>query len=86
MKNDIINGKRTENDNMEEETKDLTIEETFERLEEAVGQLESGDIALEKALEVYEQGMKYVKSCNDAIDRVEKKVMIIRENGELDEF
>ena len=25
-------------------------------------------------------------SCNEAIDRAEKKVLVIRENGELDEF
>ena len=30
--------------------------------------------------------MKYIHSCNEAIDRAEKKVLVIRENGELDEF
>lgn len=85
MKSDII--KEKENDkNTEKEAEGLTIEETFARLDETISQLEGGDIPLEEALEAYEQGMKYIKSCNDAIDRVEKKVMIIRENGELDEF
>lgn len=85
MKNDIIKEKETDK-NTEKETEGLTIEETFARLDETIAQLESGDIPLEEALGAYEQGMKYIKACNDAIDRVEKKVMIIRENGELDEF
>lgn len=83
MKNDII--KETDK-NTGKETEGLTIEETFARLDETISQLEGGDISLEEALGAYEQGMKYIKSCNDTIDRVEKKVMIIRENGELDEF
>lgn len=85
MKNDIIKEKETDK-NTGKETEGLTIEETFARLDETISQLEGGDIPLEEALGAYEQGMKYIKSCNDAIDRVEKKVMIIRENGELDEF
>ncbi len=85
MKNDIIKEKENVK-NTEKEAEGLTIEETFARLDETISQLEGGDIPLEEALEAYEQGMKYIKSCNDAIDRVEKKVMIIRENGELDEF
>lgn len=85
MKNDIIKEKETVK-NTEKEVEGLTIEETFARLDETILQLEGGDVPLEEALEAYEQGMKYIKSCNDAIDRVEKKVMIIRENGEPDEF
>ena len=34
----------------------------------------------------YEEGMKYIKSCHEAITSVEKKVMLIRENGETDEL
>ena len=30
--------------------------------------------------------MKYIKSCHEAITAVEKKVMLIRENGETDEL
>lgn len=64
----------------------MTIEETFVLLEETIAKLESEDISLEDSLKAYEQGMKYIKTCNDAIDKAEKKVLIIRENGELDEF
>lgn len=64
----------------------MSIEETFAKLEETITQLEKEDISLEDSLKAYEQGMEYIKSCNEVIDKAEKKVMVIRENGELDEF
>ena len=64
----------------------MSIEETFAKLEETITQLEKEDISLEDSLKAYEQGMEYIKSCNEAIDKAEKKVMVIMENGELDEF
>ncbi len=66
--------------------KNMTIEETFAKLEETIAQMETDDISLEDSLKAYEQGMEYIKSCNEAIDRAEKKVLVIRGNGELDEF
>ena len=65
---------------------EMTIEEAFTKLDETIVKLESEDISLEDSLKAYEQGMQYIKSCNEAIDRAEKKVLVIRENGELDEF
>lgn len=64
----------------------MSIEETFAKLEDTITQLEKDDISLEDSLKAYEQGMEYIKSCNEAIDKAEKKVLVIRENGELDEF
>ncbi len=70
----------------EKETENLSIEEAFAKLDETILRLEAEDITLEDSLNAYEQGMEYIRSCNEAIDRAEKKVLVIRENGELDEF
>lgn len=66
--------------------KEKTIERIFEELEEKVNRLEQGDISMEEAFKVYSEGMKLLKSCNDKLDKVEKKVMVINEEGLLDEF
>lgn len=66
--------------------KEKTIERIFEELEEKVTKLEQGDISMEEAFKVYSEGMKLLKTCNDKLDKVEKKVMIMNEEGELDEF
>ncbi len=63
--------------------KQLSLEEQFEKLDGIVGDLESPDISLEDSFKKYEEGMKLLKECNAVIDRVEKKVLQIREDGSL---
>ena len=41
---------------------------------------------MEDSFLLYEKGMKKLKMCNDRIDQVEKKMLVINEQGELDEF
>jgi exodeoxyribonuclease VII small subunit len=65
---------------------ELTLEQTFEKLEETIGKLQDEDISLEDSFNLYKEGMNLVKSCNDKIDKVEKQVLKLNENGELDEF
>lgn len=68
------------------ETKDLKLEEAFEKLEETIEKLQAEDITLEDSFKEYKQGMEILKYCSDKIDRVEKKVLKIEGNGELNEF
>ena len=56
------------------------------KLEETIKFLERDDISLEEAFEQYQNGVKLLKSCNDKLDEVEKKVLILNEAGGLDEF
>jgi len=66
--------------------KEQTLEQIFDKLEETIGKLEQEDIPLEESFKLYKDGMKLIKSCNDRIDKVEKEVLKLNENGELDEF
>lgn len=71
---------------MAEETRELSLEENFERLEELIGELDRDDILLEEAFEAYSAGMAILKKCNDQIDKVEKQVLKLTKEGELEEF
>ena len=66
--------------------KTMSLEETFERLEQTIEQLADEDISLEDAFAAYSEGMKLLKSCNDQIDKVEKKVLKLAEDGGLEEL
>lgn len=66
------------------ESKDLTIEETFEELEKIADNLEKGDLSLEDSFKAYERGMKLLKSAGEKVDAVEKQIKIISENGSED--
>lgn len=71
---------------MDEKEKVSSLEENFKQLDEMIEKLEDKEIGLEESFSLYEQGMKLLKQCNDQIDKVEKKVMVMNRNGELDEF
>lgn len=71
---------------MAKKEEEFSLEEGFSRLEETVAKLEKADISLEESFAVYKQGMELLKKCNDAIDQVEKKVLVINEKGETNEF
>ncbi len=65
--------------------KNLSLEENFTLLEETIARLEAEDVSLEDAFAAYSQGMALLKACNEQIDQVEKKVLILGENSELQE-
>ena len=62
------------------------LEEAFEKLEKTVEALEREDISLEESFLIYQEGMELLKKCNLEIDQVEKKVLVLNEDGESHEF
>ncbi len=64
----------------------LSLEEAFLEIEEVIARLETEEITLEESFQEYDKGMKLLKYCNEAIDKVEKKVLQLNEEGGLDEF
>ena len=67
-----------------EEQEQRSLEENFSELEELIEQLEVEDISLEDASTAYSKGMNVLKQCNEQIDRVEKQVMKLNEEGGLE--
>lgn len=65
---------------------ELSLEEAFGQIEEVISRLEAEEITLEQSFQEYNRGMKLLQYCNEKIDRVEKKVLQISEDGGLDEF
>lgn len=68
-----------------EETK-TGLEQAFDRLDEVLLKLEDKNTSLEESFQLYQEGMKLAKECGLRISRVEEKVMIMNEEGGLDEF
>ena len=68
------------------EKKKENLEEMFKDLEELIGKMENEEITLEQTFDLYNNGMELLKKCNLPIDEVEKKVLVLDENGETDEF
>ncbi len=64
----------------------LSLEETLEKLDETIAKLQSEDVSLEESFQLYKDGMDYVKICSETIDMVEKKVLMLNQEGNLDEL
>ncbi|MDE7043925.1 MAG: exodeoxyribonuclease VII small subunit [Acetatifactor sp.] len=71
---------------MGQEQENYSLEENFARLESTMELLEREDISLEEAFRAYSKGMTILKQCNDQIDHVEKQVLKLNEEGQLEEF
>ena len=56
------------------------FEESLERLEKIVAQMESGELKLEDSLKLFEEGMKLTRACHQRLDDVEKKVKQLLKN------
>jgi len=60
------------------------FEECLDRLEKIVGELEKGDVSLDKALELFDEGMKLSGSCRKELEEAEGKVeILLKRNGKL---
>lgn len=61
------------------------FEESIQRLEKIVQNLEGGELSLEESLKDFDEGMKLVKLCSKRLEEAEKKVNILIEesNGKL---
>ncbi|SDI31550.1 exodeoxyribonuclease VII small subunit [Natribacillus halophilus] len=72
----------TDEQNEETDNKQ-TFEADMKKLEHIIHQLEEGDVPLEKAIDMYQTGMKLSKRCHDQLQRVEKQMdQIVKETGE----
>ena len=58
--------------------KALDFETNLERLDKIVRELEDADLPLEKALQLYEEGMKLSEACHKQLEEAEGRVEILR--------
>ncbi|RYL87851.1 exodeoxyribonuclease VII small subunit [Sporolactobacillus sp. Y61] len=64
-----------------------TFEEAMEHLEQIVTKLEENDVPLEKAIDLFQEGMALSKICHDKLESVSKKMdQMISSDGESKPF
>lgn len=58
-----------------------TFEASLEALERIVQQLEDGDLPLEKSLELFEQGIRLSRECQERLGQAERRIeILLRDN------
>ncbi|HJC43041.1 MAG TPA: exodeoxyribonuclease VII small subunit [Candidatus Mediterraneibacter gallistercoris] len=58
----------------------------FQDLEKVIKDMENSDVTLEQSFDLYNRGMNILKECSRTIDEVEKKVLVLDEDGATHEF
>jgi exodeoxyribonuclease VII small subunit len=69
-----------------ETQEELSLEELFEQLEDVIHKMEEEEVSLEDSFGLYHKGMELLKNCSGRIDAVEKKMLILDEEGGTHEF
>lgn len=57
----------------------ISFEQAIEKLEAIVAKLESGDVPLEQAIELYQEGMKLSLLCGQKLEQVERSIEMLVE-------
>ncbi|MEL7279488.1 MAG: exodeoxyribonuclease VII small subunit [Pseudomonadota bacterium] len=60
---------------------EMSFEEAMKELEQVVGQLERGDVALEASIALYERGAELKKRCEIKLKEAEEKVAALTLDG-----
>ncbi|MCI8320781.1 MAG: exodeoxyribonuclease VII small subunit [Lachnospiraceae bacterium] len=63
-----------------------TLQDIFAQLDEVIEGMEQEEVSLEETFELYHKGMDMLKLCSDKIDKVEKKILLLDDEGEEHEF
>ena len=66
--------------------KDLSLEDRLGNLEEIINKMENSEVTLDEAFTLYKQGIEETKEANEILDKVEKAMLVVNENGDLEEF
>ena len=71
---------------MEKKTK-VNFEDNIKKLEEIVRELESGNVALDDALNKFNEAYKLSKECDDKLKEVSESLnKVLNKDGNLEEF
>lgn len=59
-----------------------TFESSLEELERIVRELEQGELPLERSLELFEQGVKLSRECQDRLNQAERRIEILMRDSQ----
>ena len=64
----------------------VSLEDTFAEIEAIIAKMEQPDVTLDESFSLYKNGVESLKTCNELLDAVEKKMQVIEPDGTLGDF
>ena len=62
---------------MENENKDMTIEQSFAELDKIIDSMQNGSLSLQETFDLYKKGVELVAGCNQKIDKIQCDIEVI---------
>lgn len=63
----------------------ITLEQRFSNIEDILAKMEQKDISLDMSFELYKQGLTEIKEANHMLDMVEKEMLVLSREGEIED-
>jgi exodeoxyribonuclease VII small subunit len=70
----------------QEQAQELGLEERFAAISAILDEMESDEVTLERSFALYQQGLAHVKAANASLDSIEKKILVLNNEGGLEEL
>jgi exodeoxyribonuclease VII small subunit len=71
---------------LREQAQEKGLEERFETLASILDEMESDEVTLERSFALYKEGLSQIKAANDSLDEIEKAILVLNDEGGLEEF
>lgn len=59
-----------------------SFEKSLDELEKIVAKLETGDLALEDSLKLFEEGVKLSRNCRERLTKAERRIEVLMSDGD----
>lgn len=71
-----------------EETKksEPGLEERFAKLDSILDAMEDENVTLDQSFALYKEGLEQIKAANQSLDTIEKAMLVLTSEGQLEEF
>ena len=80
------NNKSNSDNRITSDSKEMTLEEHFDVLDDLISSMEAPAVSLDDSFELYKQGLNQIKAANEMLEGIEKAMLILNEDGSLEEF
>ena len=67
---------------MEEKQTEMTIEESFDKLDAIINSMQASSLSLQETFDLYKDGIALVEQCSRKIDKIKCEIEVIGGNQE----
>lgn len=68
------------------EKKEPGLEERFAKIDSILDAMEDENVTLDRSFALYKEGMEQIKAAGQSLDTIEKAMLVLNQDGKLEEF